>query len=62
MCGMKYPSREVAFGKMQAMVKGAEIMSREFASPAPNDVGRILELRIGNSAESWLFWQQHTAN
>jgi 5-methyltetrahydropteroyltriglutamate--homocysteine methyltransferase len=32
MCGMKYPSREVAFGKMQAMVKGAEIMSREFAS------------------------------
>jgi 5-methyltetrahydropteroyltriglutamate--homocysteine methyltransferase len=31
-CGMKYLSREVAFGKMQAMVKGAKIMSREFAS------------------------------
>jgi 5-methyltetrahydropteroyltriglutamate--homocysteine methyltransferase len=28
-CGMKYLPRDVAFGKMQAMVKGAEIVRRE---------------------------------
>ncbi|WP_309084680.1 uroporphyrinogen decarboxylase family protein [Chelativorans sp.] len=29
-CGMKYLPREVAFGKMRAMVEGARIMRREF--------------------------------
>jgi 5-methyltetrahydropteroyltriglutamate--homocysteine methyltransferase len=28
-CGMKYLPRDVAFGKMQAMVKGADIVRRE---------------------------------
>ncbi|HEY6022972.1 MAG TPA: uroporphyrinogen decarboxylase family protein, partial [Pseudolabrys sp.] len=28
-CGMKYLPREIAFGKMQAMVQGAEIVRRE---------------------------------
>jgi len=28
-CGMKYLSREVAFGKLQAMVKGTEIVRKE---------------------------------
>jgi 5-methyltetrahydropteroyltriglutamate--homocysteine methyltransferase len=28
-CGMKYLPREVAFGKMQAMVAGAAIVRRE---------------------------------
>jgi 5-methyltetrahydropteroyltriglutamate--homocysteine methyltransferase len=28
-CGMKYLPREVAFGKMRAMVEGARIMRRE---------------------------------
>ena len=28
-CGMKYLPREVAFGKMQAMVEGAAIMRAE---------------------------------
>ena len=28
-CGMKYLPREVAFGKMQAMVEGARIMRAE---------------------------------
>ena len=28
-CGMKYLPREVAFGKMQAMVQGAEIVRAE---------------------------------
>ncbi len=31
-CGMKYLAREVAFGKMQAMVGGAEIVRRELAA------------------------------
>ena len=30
-CGMKYLPREVAFGKMQAMVEGAAIVRRELA-------------------------------
>jgi 5-methyltetrahydropteroyltriglutamate--homocysteine methyltransferase len=30
-CGMKYLPRDVAFGKMQAMVRGADIVRREFA-------------------------------
>ena len=29
-CGMKYLSRDVAFGKLQAMVRGAEMVRREF--------------------------------
>jgi 5-methyltetrahydropteroyltriglutamate--homocysteine methyltransferase len=28
-CGMKYLPREVAFGKMKAMVEGARILRRE---------------------------------
>ena len=28
-CGMKYLPREVAFGKMQAMVQGADIVRQE---------------------------------
>jgi len=28
-CGLKYLAREVAFGKMRAMVEGAEIVRRE---------------------------------
>ena len=28
-CGMKYLARDVAFGKMQAMVQGADIVRRE---------------------------------
>jgi 5-methyltetrahydropteroyltriglutamate--homocysteine methyltransferase len=28
-CGMKYLPREVAFGKMQAMARGADIVRRE---------------------------------
>jgi 5-methyltetrahydropteroyltriglutamate--homocysteine methyltransferase len=31
-CGMKYLPREVAFGKMQAMVAGAQILRTEFAT------------------------------
>ncbi|MGE5772379.1 MAG: 5-methyltetrahydropteroyltriglutamate--homocysteine methyltransferase, partial [Hyphomicrobiales bacterium] len=31
-CGMKYLPRDVAFGKMQAMVDGAEIVRREQAN------------------------------
>lgn len=30
-CGMKYLPREIAFGKMQAMVGGAEIVRKELA-------------------------------
>ena len=30
-CGMKYLPREVAFGKLRALVKGAEIVRRELA-------------------------------
>ena len=30
-CGMKYLPREVAFGKMQAMVEGAKIVRAELA-------------------------------
>jgi 5-methyltetrahydropteroyltriglutamate--homocysteine methyltransferase len=30
-CGMKYLAREVAFGKMQAMVEGAKIVRDELA-------------------------------
>jgi 5-methyltetrahydropteroyltriglutamate--homocysteine methyltransferase len=33
-CGMKYLPREVAFGKMQAMVAGAEIVRGEIAGKA----------------------------
>jgi len=31
-CGMKYLPRDVAFGKLQAMVKGAEIVRAEASS------------------------------
>jgi len=31
-CGMKYLPREVAFGKMQAMAKGARILRREYGA------------------------------
>lgn len=31
-CGMKYLPRDVAFGKMKAMVEAAKILRREFAS------------------------------
>jgi 5-methyltetrahydropteroyltriglutamate--homocysteine methyltransferase len=30
-CGMKYLPRDIAFGKMQAMVEGAKIVRRELA-------------------------------
>jgi 5-methyltetrahydropteroyltriglutamate--homocysteine methyltransferase len=30
-CGMKYLPREVAFGKMQAMVAGAKLMCEELS-------------------------------
>jgi 5-methyltetrahydropteroyltriglutamate--homocysteine methyltransferase len=33
-CGMKYLPRDVAFGKMKAMVEGAKIMRRELGQPA----------------------------
>ena len=33
-CGMKYLPREVAFGKMRAMVEGARIVREELAAPA----------------------------
>ena len=33
-CGMKYLPREVAFGKMQAMVEGAGIVRREIKGGA----------------------------
>jgi 5-methyltetrahydropteroyltriglutamate--homocysteine methyltransferase len=29
-CGMKYLPRDVAFGKMKAMVEGAKLLRREF--------------------------------
>ena len=31
-CGMKYLPREVAFGKLQAMVRGADIMRQEISA------------------------------
>jgi 5-methyltetrahydropteroyltriglutamate--homocysteine methyltransferase len=31
-CGMKYLPREVAFGKMKAMVEGAKIMRAELGA------------------------------
>ena len=31
-CGLKYLPREVAFGKMRAMVEGAGIVRRELAA------------------------------
>ena len=31
-CGMKYLPREVAFGKMQAMVQGADIVRKEIGA------------------------------
>ena len=31
-CGMKYLPREVADGKLRAMVKAAEILRREYAT------------------------------
>jgi 5-methyltetrahydropteroyltriglutamate--homocysteine methyltransferase len=33
-CGMKYLPREVAFGKMVAMVEGARILRREYEGRA----------------------------
>jgi len=30
-CGMKYLPREVAFGKMRAMVEGAKLLRAEYA-------------------------------
>ena len=33
-CGLKYLPREVAFGKMRAMVEGARIMRQEIAQSA----------------------------
>jgi 5-methyltetrahydropteroyltriglutamate--homocysteine methyltransferase len=30
-CGMKYLPRDVAYGKMQAMVEGARLLRKEFA-------------------------------
>ena len=30
-CGMKYLPRDVAFGKMKAMVEGAKLLRREYA-------------------------------
>ena len=38
-CGMKYLPREVAFGKMQAMVEGAKIVRRELAPNRPHPDG-----------------------
>jgi 5-methyltetrahydropteroyltriglutamate--homocysteine methyltransferase len=35
-CGLKYLPRDVAFGKMQAMVEGAKIVRRELAQKAPS--------------------------
>lgn len=32
-CGMKYLPREVAFGKMQAMVEGAALVRAEAGAP-----------------------------
>ena len=32
-CGMKYLPREVAFGKMRAMVEGAKIVRAELGGP-----------------------------
>jgi 5-methyltetrahydropteroyltriglutamate--homocysteine methyltransferase len=29
-CGMKYLPREVAFGKMQALVEGAKLLRKEY--------------------------------
>jgi len=34
-CGLKYLPREVAFGKMQAMVAGAKIVRAEYTAPIP---------------------------
>jgi 5-methyltetrahydropteroyltriglutamate--homocysteine methyltransferase len=34
-CGMKYLPREVAFGKLQALVAGAEILRREYSAGTP---------------------------
>jgi len=31
-CGMKYLTRDIAYGKLQAMVLGAEIVRRELSS------------------------------
>ena len=38
-CGMKYLPREVAFGKLQAMVRAAEIVRSEHASTRPDQSG-----------------------
>jgi 5-methyltetrahydropteroyltriglutamate--homocysteine methyltransferase len=38
-CGMKYLPRDVAFGKLQAMVAGAQIVRREFESEQANAAG-----------------------
>ena len=35
-CGMKYLTRDIAFGKLQAMVAAAEIVRREQAGSATN--------------------------
>jgi 5-methyltetrahydropteroyltriglutamate--homocysteine methyltransferase len=40
-CGMKYLPREVAFGKLQAMVAGARMVRSEFASKNSNIAGTM---------------------
>jgi 5-methyltetrahydropteroyltriglutamate--homocysteine methyltransferase len=37
-CGMKYLPRDVAFGKLQAMVAGARLVRRELAGPGATSV------------------------
>jgi hypothetical protein len=37
-CGLKYLPRDVAFGKMKAMVEGAAIVRREHAKRLPHRV------------------------
>ena len=34
-CGMKYLTRSVAFGKLKAMVEGAQIVRRELSGASP---------------------------
>lgn len=38
-CGMKYLSRQVGFAKLQALVRGAEIVRRELHSTSPGSAG-----------------------
>lgn len=44
-CGMKYLPREVAFGKMVAMVQGAELVRRELAAKAAKPAARAPDIR-----------------